>query len=207
MLRNFAIVTAFICSGALAQAPARGVTSVGDVHVYVGHNKADKSSYEETVTVTEVSNGQYKTRHTRDNRPEVYEGLYDKDWSTALSGSSGSKFEPPSKVLDFPLEPGKQWKHSYKMTTRAGGVGTADMETRIVGAEKIKTPAGEFDTVRVDAKGYIGFGSGPGRGGFHLTQSVWYAPSIDRLVRFESKEQRTLGNDILIELKSFKPGR
>jgi len=43
------------------------------------------------------------------------------------------------------------------------------------------------------------------QGGWAFQQKVWYAPALDRIVRTEYKEQRTLGAESVSELKSFKP--
>ena len=40
-------------------------------------------------------------------------------------------------------------------------------------------------------------------GGWAIRQKVWYAPAIDRMVRVEFEELRTLGADNVSELKQF----
>ncbi len=68
--------------------------------------------------------------------------------------------------------------------------------------EKVRTPAGEFDAWKVQAKGWINGVSW--QGSFPLTQTVWYAPTLNRIVRLELKEGRRGGADNLTELKSFR---
>ena len=146
--------------------------------------------------MTAVSANGFKTRHTRTGRPQDIDGDYDSDWNPRVSGSNGGRFDPPSKALVFPLDAGRQWPNNYRLTFPTGG------SAQVEGEAKLQTPAGEFDVVRIDFKGYSRLGSG----GFHFTQSLWYAPAIDRLVRLEYKEIRTMGADNVTELKSFKPG-
>lgn len=67
----------------------------------------------------------------------------------------------------------------------------------------MKTPAGEFDAFRIENKGYINGVSWPG--GFAYLQVVWYAPSINRVLREKYKEMRPMGTDYVRELKSFTP--
>jgi hypothetical protein len=196
------IVLASLAGSALAQAPSRPA-KVGDVHVYSTEQRADRLRYDETVTVSAVSNGRIETRHVRSDRPTPADGLYDAEWATIRSGTSGSQLEPPLKVLQQPLEVGRSWEATTELTTSNGAKSRLKLASTIAAREKVSTPAGEFDAFRVDSKGYISGLSW--QGGFGMQQRIWYAPAINRVVRSEYREQRSLGADNVTELKLFKP--
>lgn len=189
-------------AGAAAAQPARPA-KVGDVHVYTTEQRADRARFDETVTISAIADGRIRTTHVRSDRPAPMEGLYGTDWATFKSGSSGSVLEPGSKVLEHPMEVGKSWEASYQLLTPNGAKSRLKMESTVAAREKIGTPAGEFDAFRIDSKGYISGLSW--QGGFGILQKVWYAPAIDRVVRTEYREQRTMGADNVTELKQFKP--
>jgi hypothetical protein len=192
----------FATLAAHAQSPTRPA-KVGDVHVYAVQHKVDKLAFEETVTVTAIEGDRIRTSHVRSDRPEPMEGIYGKDWATYKSGSSGLQMQPPSRALALPLEVGKAWDASYEATTTTGAKLRVKIESKVAAQEKIATPAGEFQAYRVESEGYV---SGLSfQGGWGIRQKAWYAPAIDRLVRFEFRELRTLGADNVTELKQFKP--
>ena len=184
-----------------AQAPVRPAKA-GDVHVYSGQNRTEGKSYEETVTVISVEGDQIRTKHARTDRPDAADGTYGKDWSTFRSGSSGMQMTPPGKTVMHPLAVGKNWESASEATTASGFKLRVKTDSTVAAQERLATPAGEFDTWRIESKGYINPVTG---GGWAIVQKVWYAPSIDRIVRIEFREQRPLGLDTLVELKGFRP--
>ena len=189
----------FAANAQVATRPAK----VGDVHVYSVEQRTERMTVEETVTVIGVDADRIHTSHVRTNAQSPTKGLYGKDWSVYTSGSNGLEMSPPSQVLAFPLDVGKEWENSYDGTTSAGARLRIKMNSKISAKEKVVTPAGEFEAYRIDSRGFLNGVSFPG--GWGILQKVWYAPSIDRVVRIEFKEQRTLGAENVTELKAFKP--
>jgi hypothetical protein len=188
-----------------AQMPQRGATKAGDVAVYTIKHQADRQVSEETVTVTAVSAGRIQTLHKLSDRPDVVPGLYSADWGPVQSGSSGARFEPGVKLLQFPLEVGRTWEQTYQVFAPNGWHSQVEMASRVAATERLATPAGEFDTYRIEASGYRSTASRMGV--FRILEKLWYAPAIDRMVRVEYKETRPLGADNIAELKSFTPAR
>ena len=199
---GFLMLLASLAGSAWAQAPARPAKA-GDVHVYATEQRTERVRFEETVTVTAVEGGRLKTRHARSDRPEATEGVYGADWATVKSGNSGSQYEPAIPQLQQPLKVGASWDGTFQVQAASGGRSRLKMEYTIAGQEKVRTPAGDFDAFRIESKGYLSGVSW--QGGFGIQQKYWYAPAIDRIVRIEYKEQRTMGADTISELKQFKP--
>ncbi|MDP3619784.1 MAG: hypothetical protein Q8R63_08330 [Ramlibacter sp.] len=208
MLNRIVMTAAFLAASSVvlaqtqASSPERPAKA-GDVHVYKGEARHEGKSFEETVTVVSADAEFIRTRHVRTDRPETGEGIYGRDWATTKSGSSGMQMDPPSKTLQMPLAVGKTWEAGYMGTTATGFKIRVKVDSTVAAQERLKTPAGEFDTWRVESRGYINPASGPG--GWAIVQKVWYAPAIDRIVRLEYREQRSLGVDSIVELKEFRP--
>lgn len=205
ILRNstgFLMLLAGLAGSAWAQAPARPAKP-GDVHVYSTEQRTDRVRFDETVTVTGVEGSRLKTRHARSDRPEPAEGMYGADWSAVKSGTSGSLYEPAIVQLQHPMKVGASWEGSYQVVAASGARSRLKMESTVAAQEKVRTPAGEFDAFRIESKGYLSGVSW--QGGFGIHQKQWYAPAIDRIVRSEYREQRTMGADNVSELKQFKP--
>jgi hypothetical protein len=200
-----ALLLACVAGPALAQAPPIAqlpAVKVGDVAVYAVHLRSDNKRTEETITVTHADASQIRTRNARPERPAATEGVYDAQWNPTVSSNSGARFEPAARTLSFPLEQGKSWDSRYSVTG-ANFTARGDAANKVVGYEKVATPAGEFDAWKVETAGWINGVSF--QGAFRFVQTLWYAPSIGRMVRMDYKESRRDGQDNLFELKSFKP--
>lgn len=201
------MVVALLPAGLWAQASGtvKPVVKVGDVATYVVNMKADRRAVEETVTITSVDASQIKSAHVRPGRTS--EGIATLEWGTVQGGGSGTRFDPPIQSLKFPLTVGDEWKSTYESTgdnqTRSKG----DLAFRVVATEKLRIPAGEFDTFRIESKGWV---TGiTWQGSIQVRQTQWYAPSISRFVKTEFKDFRggSLWNDTVTELKSFTPSQ
>jgi len=174
----------------------------GDTWTYSRSDKLDRTrAAKYTTTVKSVSTDGYVTsvepiegsitaredRYTKDGNPIELEGF---------------KYQPFIGVYDFPLSAGKQWESKFTWwspTANAQLSGTR--RVKVVGWETVKTPAGEFKAIKVNAETQI-----MGRGGFgSSTQStLWYAPEARRTVRFETKGFGGAARDEVVELVSYK---
>ena len=89
----------------------------------------------------------------------------------------------------FPLEPGKSWSVRVNATIPATGqLRSVRVDGTVLGNERIRVPAGEFDTVKIRRLVY------PGDWDSFLTETKviefdWYAPALGRTVRTERKAE------------------
>jgi hypothetical protein len=84
----------------------------------------------------------------------------------------------------FPLQLGAKWSQKYSWTNlTSGGKGGFEADVRVLSQEKIKTPAGEFDTFKVEIKGYWN-NSVSGQNG-RASETLWYAPAARNVVQRE----------------------
>ena len=93
--------------------------------------------------------------------------------------------ESNPKALDFPLEVGKRWQYEsdwvFKPKAAKGGI---KVEVTVVGHEKVKVPAGEFDAFKLTARGSLR-GTSPVNSQYagETTETYWYAPMARTIVK------------------------
>ena len=190
-----------LCFPAFLGAQPERAAAVGDVMVYSAELRSQSRTYEETVTVVAVEGGVITTRHERSDGSAPAEGLFGRDWSTVKS-SSGIRYEPPTKRLQFPLEVGRSWVSEYVATAPNGAQFRAQMALRVGAREKLSTAAGEFDTYKIEMRGQLNGISYTAS--WLVEQTLWYAPALDQFVRHEFREDRAGGTHLVQELKSYR---
>jgi hypothetical protein len=108
------------------------------------------------------------------------------------------------RLLSFPLEVGKKWSFSDEYTDYSyGGMeGKMDVGATVVGYEKVRVPAGEFDAFKLQADGK--WVSGGASGGF--SRAYWYAPAARAVVKWDAKLITATGSVIetITELAEYK---
>jgi hypothetical protein len=95
-----------------------------------------------------------------------------------------------SKVLDFPLSTGKQWKYGFSSSPLFGplrGQNSYDYSEifTVLGKEEIVVRAGKFSTIKLEYK-RITTGStawGGGLVGSEIKHHYWYSPDVKYLVK------------------------
>ena len=89
----------------------------------------------------------------------------------------------------FPLEAGKSWSLRVDAINPATGRrNSVRVDGEVIGAERIRVPAGEFDTIKVQRLVYAGDWEGFRRE-TNIIETDWYAPAMGRAVRSESSSQ------------------
>ena len=95
------------------------------------------------------------------------------------------EFSPPFPSYVFPLDAGKSWSVRVNATNPASGQrNSVRVDGEVAGTERITTPAGAFDTIKVKRRVYAGDWEA-----FvyetNITETDWYAPGVGRPVRSE----------------------
>lgn len=115
-------------------------------------------------------------------RDAVTTGRADKSWNICRSMRDSDKLNCQG-ALKFPMQVGS--KHSIKERLWCDGTGYDNATCEVQAEEKVTVPAGSFDTLRVVCSGWwtkVFEGSYGGR----FNETVWYAPSISRAVKFQN---------------------
>ena len=191
---------------AQADGSARPMFKVGEVAVYTVTQRSDNKVFEEVTTVTAVTPDAIRFNHVRPNRePAALEAVFTPDLRVVQSGFSGTRFDPPIPQIKVPMAVGDSWKAVYESVGQNQARSKGDFDAKVVATEKVTTPAGTFDTFRIESGGWVTGISWTGS--VRVAQVQWYAPSIGRLVRTEFKDYRggNLWTNTATELKSFQP--
>jgi hypothetical protein len=98
-------------------------------------------------------------------------------------------FAPPYPAYLFPLDIGKAWSTRVNATNPVTGQRrSVRVDGQVMGAERVSTPAGTFDALKIRRLVYAGDWDGFLRE-TQILQLDWYAPALGRSVRTESNSQ------------------
>jgi hypothetical protein len=121
-------------------------------------------------------------------RTEIYTS--DGNWlrHTVVNHDQPTEYEFASAypAYQFPLETGKSWSLRVDATNSASGQrASVRVDGEVLGSERIRVPAGEFDTIKVRRMVYAGDSDGI-RKETNIQEIDWYAPALGRAVRTAS---------------------
>ena len=86
--------------------------------------------------------------------------------------------------VKFPLAVGNKWESTYFYKARSNGaLGKNESECKVAEREKVASPAGEFDSYRIECRGYWYANGFSGR----MEDTLWYAPNVKWLVKARYK--------------------
>jgi len=96
------------------------------------------------------------------------------------------EFSPPFPAYVFPLETGNSWSLRVTATNPVTGRrNSVRVDGEVLGSERIVTPAGAFDTIKIMRRVYAGDWDG-----FltetNIVETDWYAPALGRPVKSAS---------------------
>ena len=188
------------CVAAIAGAsgPASAAPAAGETYAYRlvnGYNKEVRGEVRYRVDKVE---GERVTVSVAPDKPDAgvqHMEIYTREgnWLQYPLDSHGGKveylFSAALPAYAFPLDAGKTWSTRVDATVQgAPGVRSVRVEGKVLGTERIRVPAGEFDTVKVQRTVYPGDAAGM-RQETRISQLDWYAPALGRPVRSETRSQ------------------
>jgi hypothetical protein len=96
-------------------------------------------------------------------------------------------YSPPYEALAFPLAPGKKWKARSVATDPADGRKfPVTINGAVLGWERIRVPAGEFDALKVRRYVFLDYWRSKVRGQSIIREDEWYAPSLGKIAKRET---------------------
>jgi hypothetical protein len=210
-------------SGPPAEAPAY---RVGDRWVYHGDDGFRvKTEWDETHELTAIGSEGIAARVTLKGgldltRMELWSAPGQTKVGAVCGDNQTRRFATLLQREDFPLAAGKSWSQfadNYNEATKQSG--QINHFVRVLGWEKVATPAGSFDAIsmqvliRLDDETFWRYAT-------TCNYAVWYAPAVRGVVREERRAQYVEkgSNDAggaatirtqfgTVELVSFTPGR
>lgn len=189
------------CAAPLLQTPPAGIPAevsapaarAGDTWIYTAYDG-----------YTHLPRGQFDFRvdSVQDDTVKVermHEGLsgteiYTRNWAwreRPLTNLQDLRYQPAIAALPFPLHAGKTWRNDVQATDPVTGrTYHVRIDGRVLGWERVKVPAGEFDALKVERRIYAGnFDYFKTEERIH--EYDWYAPQLGAVVRHEASSEHT----------------
>ena len=130
-----------------------------------------------------------------DDREELYDKYTLGFVATRKNGKLTTYRDGPSRMFDWPLQAGKEWKNSYKRRNfESQKTDVIDRTMVVANLEVITVPAGRFLAAKIEA-----YNSKSGR----LVGEHWYAPAAKWFVKTINYGAEN-GLARVQELRSFK---
>lgn len=173
-------------------------TAVGDAFVYrVTSRYTGEPRGDITYQVKKVDAGRAITAVSSQNalvepgRTAVFSS--DGNWVRHAIDSHGFpqtiEFSADSPAYAFPLTVGKRWSmRAPARVPQTGESRSVRMDAVVTGAERVRVPAGEFDTLKIQRVIYAGDGNNF-ETETRITQTEWYAPTLRRAVKTEVRSE------------------
>ena len=96
-------------------------------------------------------------------------------------------YSPAYPAFAFPLAPGKTWRARLTATDPVDGRRfTLTVDGTVLGWERIKVPAGEFDALKIKRVVFFDYLEHTVRGRSEILEHEWYVPAIKQAVRREA---------------------
>lgn len=132
----------------------------------------------DTVTVEVHSNGREST--------ELY--ARDGNWLRRPAPNLHTfSYSPAYPAYAFPLAPGKSWNARVMATDPATGQRfPVTIQAKVLGWERIRVPAGEFDTLKVQRHVFVDYFQANVRGPSLAREIEWYAPALKQAAKRET---------------------
>lgn len=185
------------CAAPLSQTPPTGLT--GEVSApTLATGNAWRYAVKDGFTGIARGNVEYRVQNVSGDTVSV-EVVADGRTSTELYARDGNwlkrpatnlqefAYSPAYRAFDFPLVPGKQWSARATATDPTDGRGfPVFIEGRVLGWEKIRVPAGEFDALKVRRLVHLDYFEQGVRGQSVIQETDWYAPALGQVARRET---------------------
>lgn len=128
------------------------------------------------------------------------------------SGDREARFSPEEKLLDFPLFVNKSLDGAWLSTCGTIDGQAESMTAKVIGFENVTTPAGTFNSLRIDQTIVVTNSTNSAYLGQGYTQKamLWFDPVLGRMVKFVGQRyydspavSKTLVSKANIELVSY----
>lgn len=204
MMRLFLAVTSLTllasCAPQLASRPPAGAPAEvaapqvrpGSVWRYAvtdGFTKLPRGTVEYRVRAVEDNTVTVDVIADRHERTDLYSR--DGNWlRRPATNMQTFTYSPAYRAFDFPLVAGKTWTAEATATDPEDGRSfPVSIKGRVLGWERIRVPAGEFETLKVRRMVYLDYFLLGDRGQSVIQETDWYAPALGHVVRSETTSQ------------------
>jgi hypothetical protein len=171
-----------------AQTADSGPLRVGDRWSYDIKDEATGDlRHAVTVVLIDINDKEITTRATIKGKDRSQTMVFDPDWGRIDDGRW--KLRPSGIGIKMPLEVGKEWRSDANaMNLQSGIAFRASGIAKVMGEEKVTTPAGTFETYRVNTTVRLVNTRDQTKSSTWMFES-WYAPSVNRWVKRKTEER------------------
>ena len=117
----------------------------------------------------------------------------EESFSAATHGFADPGLSGQHDPLRFPLSPGKAWDFAYTATVKTNTI-KVTQRAMVTGWETVTVPAGSFRTLRVEHRGTYSATDGSFRWSGKISETYWYAPMAQRIVKREYHDTKGDGS-------------
>jgi hypothetical protein len=157
-----------------------------------------------THTVTDVSSSEIGIRINTLGTSNTGYQTFDPSWNLTVSGVW--RYSPNDGTgIRAPLAAGKTWSFkSNDLNSTAGYSGKRSGTSKVIAQESVTTPAGTFDTFKMETSFQVQNANDPTKKAQAVTQT-WYAPAIDHWVKrsFVSRSDGRVRTSNTVELVEY----
>ena len=118
--------------------------------------------------------------------------VYSAGWNgreLPLTNTQRFRYDPIYPAYAYPLEPGKTWRSVVRSTdVVTGRTYNTYIYGKVLGWERVRVPAGEFDALRIQREVFAGNMEGF-RTQEEIRETDWYVPAVRRAVRTRGNSQ------------------
>jgi len=134
-----------------------------------------------TYVAIEITDKEITTRVMERGKDQPNTVVFNRDWGRIDNGTWQTR--PSGYGIKKPLEVDKEWRNEANLKNLRTGVTLhASAAVRVAAPEKITTPAGEFDTFRIETK-IREVNTKDQTKSSTTTETTWYAPTVNRWVK------------------------
>jgi hypothetical protein len=134
-----------------------------------------------TYVAIESTDKEITTRVMERGKDQPNTVVFNRDWGRIDNGTWQTR--PSGYGIKKPLEVDKEWRNEANLKNLRTGVTLhASAAVRVAAPEKITTPAGEFDTFRIETK-IREVNTKDQTKSSTTTETTWYAPTVNRWVK------------------------
>jgi hypothetical protein len=160
-----------------------------------------------TIVVGEINSNEITTRVFVRGRDRPVTVVFDPGWGRIDDGILKYR---PSDLLGVrnPLQVGKEWRsEGNNMNLQTGVAFRTSGFAKVMGQEQVTTPAGTFDTFRVETTVRQTNTKDPTKSGT-VRQVIWYAPAVNRWVKrtYEFRSEGRLRDSLIDEMTEYSRG-
>jgi hypothetical protein len=202
MIRVFASFLLLLggCAAPLSQVPPAGAPAtvsaptiaVGDTWTYRVHDGYTRLPRpDENLQVKAVSGERIEV--VGDVPRSAGSLIFDREWNwlrRPATNMQNFEYKPAYPAFAFPLATGKRWQE--RVTARDpvdGRTFPVTIQGAVLGWERVKVPAGEFDALKVERVVFFEYWELTVRGRSIIRESDWYAPAVKQSVKREARSE------------------